>query len=105
MVAGVQPVVRWQLSQEAVVEICLAVLPEALLPLWQVAQLPTVTVLWLNVAGSQAVVRWQLSHEAVVGKCDAVFPVALLPLWHVAQEPGVTPVWFMVAPPNELKFL
>ena len=49
MVAGVQLVVRWQLSQDAVVEIWRAVLPEAVLPLWQVAQLPAVTVLWLNV--------------------------------------------------------
>jgi hypothetical protein len=41
-------------------------LPLALVPLWQVAQVPAATLVWLNVAGSQAVVRWQVSQEAVV---------------------------------------
>jgi hypothetical protein len=32
-------------------------LPVAVLPLWQVAHEPGVTLVWLNVAGIQAVVR------------------------------------------------
>jgi hypothetical protein len=65
-VAGSQAVVRWQVSQEAVVATWFAGLPRALVPLWQVAQVPGVTLAWLKVAGSQAVVRWQVSQEAVV---------------------------------------
>jgi hypothetical protein len=56
----------WQASQARVVAKWLAVLPRALVPLWQVAQVPGVTLAWLNVAGSHAVVRWQVSQEAVV---------------------------------------
>jgi hypothetical protein len=41
-------------------------LPVALVPLWQVAQVPGVTLLWPDVAGFQPVVLWQVSHEAVV---------------------------------------
>ncbi len=48
---------------------CLADLPVAELPLWQLAQLVAiVNWLWsIPVAGSQAVVRWQVPHDAVVG--------------------------------------
>ena len=67
-----------------------AVLPRAVVPLWQVAQVPGVTPVWLKVAGVQAVVRWQVSHDAVVGTCVAVLPRAVVPLWQVAQVPGVT---------------
>jgi len=41
-------------------------LPRALEPLWQLAQVPGATLVWLKVAGSQAVVRWQVSQDAVV---------------------------------------
>ncbi len=43
-------------------------LPAAVLPLWQVAQLPEATPVWLKVAGVHAVVRWQASQAWVVGK-------------------------------------
>ena len=89
-VAGNQAEVRWQASQLCVVGICVDGLPVAVLPLWQVEQLPAVTVLWSKLAGSQAVVRWQLSQLCVVGTCVAGLPVAVLPLWQVAQLPGVT---------------
>jgi hypothetical protein len=59
---------------------CVAALPRALVPLWQVAQLPGATPAWLTVAGVQAVVRWQLSHAAVVGTWVAALPRALVPL-------------------------
>ena len=56
-VAGIQAVVRWQVSQACVVGTCVAVLPRAWLPLWHVTQLPGVTPVWLKVAGIQPVVR------------------------------------------------
>jgi hypothetical protein len=80
--ADSQAVVRWQLSQLAVVCTWLAVLPRAWLPLWHEAQDPGVTLAWLNAAGSQAVVRWQLSQGAEVIKCWAGLPLACVPLWH-----------------------
>ena len=56
-VAGIQAVVRWQVSHEAVVWTWLPGLPVAWVPLWQLAQVPGTTPVWLNVAGSQAVLR------------------------------------------------
>ncbi len=41
-------------------------LPFALVPLWQVAQLPALTPSWFIVAGFQPVVLWQTSQLAVV---------------------------------------
>jgi len=72
-------------------------LPLALVPLWQVAQVPATTPVWLKVAGSQAVVRWQVSHDAVVTTWFVVLPLALVPLWQVAQVPVTTPVWLKKA--------
>ena len=43
-VAGFHAVVRWQLSQAAVVGMWPLFLPVAVEPLWQVAQLPGVTL-------------------------------------------------------------
>ena len=40
--------------------------PAAVVPLWQVLQVPAATPLWENVAGSQAVVLWQVSQLCVV---------------------------------------
>ncbi|MFH1819754.1 MAG: hypothetical protein ABIK08_08880 [Pseudomonadota bacterium] len=54
--AGTQAAVLWQLSQAAVVGICVVGLPLAMLPLWQVAQVPGAIPLWLKVAGFQATV-------------------------------------------------
>jgi hypothetical protein len=65
--------------------------------LWQLAQLPGVTPVWLNVAGVHPVVRWQVSHDAVVGRWLPDLPRAVVPLWQLAQLPGVTPVWLNVA--------
>jgi len=66
IVAGVQALVRWQVSQLAVVATWLLGLPVAFWPLWQVAQVPGVTPVWFIVAGVQALVRWQVSQLAVV---------------------------------------
>jgi len=57
MVVGVHAVVRWQVSQDAVVEMWLEFLPFAMVPLWQVAHAPGATPLWLKVAGIQPLVR------------------------------------------------
>jgi hypothetical protein len=46
---------------------CVVGLPVAVVPLWQVAQVPGATPVWLKVAGVQAVVLWHVSQEAVVG--------------------------------------
>ena len=43
-VAGIQAVVRWQLSQACVVGTCVAGLPRAVVPLWHVAQPFTIPV-------------------------------------------------------------
>ena len=55
-------------------------MPLALVPLWQVAQVPAATPVCENVAGIHPVVRWHWSHEAVVGMCVLGLPVAVLPL-------------------------
>ena len=78
------------MSHDAVVAICVAGLPLADVPLWQVEQVPGATPVWLNVAGTHAVVRWQASQEPVVAMCVAGLPLAELPLWQVAQVPGAT---------------
>jgi hypothetical protein len=56
-VAGIQAVVRWQLSHACVVGTCVGGLPLAVVPLWQDAHEPGLTPVWLNVAGIQAEVR------------------------------------------------
>ena len=68
------------MSHDAVVGKCVGVLPLAVVPLWQLAQVPAATPLWLNVAGIQPVVRWHESHEAVVGRWVGVLPLAVVPL-------------------------
>jgi len=81
IVDGIQAVVWWQVSHESVVEICIELLPLAVVPLWQVAQVPGATLLWLTaVAGIQAVVRWQVSHEAAVAIWIELLPLAVVPL-------------------------
>ena len=90
MVLGIQAVVRWHASHESVVEICIELLPLAVVPLWQVAQVPGTTLLWPVVAGFQPVVRWQVSHEAVVAIWLEFLPFAVVPLWQVSQVPGTT---------------
>jgi hypothetical protein len=67
-VAGVQPVVLWQVSQAWVVGIWVEDLPVAEVPLWQVAQDPGATPSWVNFAGVQAFVVWHASQAPEVGK-------------------------------------
>jgi hypothetical protein len=55
-VAGSQAVVLWHESQDAEVGMCVDGFPLAVLPLWQVEQVPGATPAWLKVAGSHAVV-------------------------------------------------
>jgi hypothetical protein len=65
----------------------LALLPVALVPLWQLEQLVAlVNVLWSALAPVQIVVDlWQLSQLAVVERWLAVLPVATVPLWQLEQ--------------------
>ena len=55
-------------------------LPVAVVPLWQVEQVPGATPVWLNVAGDHALVLWQVSQALEVGMCVAGLPLAILPL-------------------------
>ena len=50
------PPIRWQLSHAAVVGRWFVGLPLAVVPLWQVAQVPGAMPVWLKVAGVQALV-------------------------------------------------
>ena len=78
--AGLQAEVRWQVSHSAEVAMCVGVLPSALVPLWQLEQVPFASV-WLNVlTGDQAVVVWQFSQTLLVERWVADFPVAEVPL-------------------------
>ena len=71
--------VVWQASQALVVVICVADLPVAWVPLWQLEQLPLIPA-WLKFAGVQAEVEWQSLHCAVVAMCVAGLPAAVVPL-------------------------
>ena len=75
----------------------LAVLPGAVVPLWQLEQVPVTWVDRTWRAGAQAVDEWQLSQTLAGGaRCVALLPVAVVPLWQLAQVP-VTPAWLKLA--------
>lgn len=85
----------------------MAGLPVAAVPLWQVAQVPTATPVWLNNAPRNDVVLvWQVSQPALVtrwlaGLDTGVTPANEVPLWQVAQ-PVTMPVWLIVVPVNDV---
>ena len=70
-------------------------LPVAVVPLWQLEQVP-VTALWSKVAGVQALVVWQALHWAEVVTWVFGLPVAEVPLWQLEQVP-VMPLWLKFA--------
>ena len=79
----------WQVSQAALVTMCLLDLVLAMVPLWQLAQPLLTETLACNFAGSQVVPKpllWQVVQLAVVGTCLALLPVAVVPLWQLAQS-------------------
>ncbi len=78
--------VEWQLEQLLVEAMCVAFLPVAWVPLWQLEQVP-VTLAWLKLAGVQALVEWQSLHCAVVVMWFAVLPGATVPLWQLEHVP------------------
>jgi len=88
--AGFQPLVLWQLTQLTLVGMCVATLPVAALPLWQLEQfVAAVNRLWSGLEPSQVLVDlWQFSQTvwplwmAVVGR-----PVApkLVLMWQLAH--------------------
>ena len=69
-------------------------LPVAVVPLWQLAQVP-VNAAVAKVAVVQFVVTWQSSQTLLVGRWLVGLPVAVVPLWQLAQVPG-TPLWSKV---------
>ncbi len=73
--------------QLAVVETWLALLPVALVPLWQLVQVvAVVNVLWSALAPVHVVLDlWQLSQLAVVDKWLFDLPLATVPLWQLEQ--------------------
>ena len=78
--ADAHEVVVWHSEHSAVVWIWVAVLPCALVPLWQLEQVPS-TLAWLTVrTGDQALEVWQSSQRLLVEICVADLPVALVPL-------------------------
>lgn len=81
----------WQSSQLLLVAMWVAGLPVAVVPLWQLKQVP-VTLLWSKLATVQLEVLWQVSQEALVAMWVAGLPVAVVPLWQLAQVP-VTALW------------
>jgi hypothetical protein len=66
-------------------------LPVAVVPLWQVEQLP-VTELWSNRADVHVLVLWQSSQVLPLAMWVLFLPVAVVPLWQVEQLP-VTELW------------
>ena len=77
----------------------MAVLPIAVLPLWQAAQPETIPVWFILAPVNVTVLWWQVSHGCVVVRWVADLPLAMVPLWQVAQ-PDEMPTWFIVAPVN-----
>ena len=63
----------------------------AVVPLWQLAQVPCTWVWSTRAAGANALVAWQFSHSWVVAMCAAFWPVAIVPLWQVTQLPVIPP--------------
>ncbi len=61
-VVGFHVRVLWQASQVLVLLMWPAGLPVALVPLWQVAQVPGATPLWSKTALDHEVVVWQSSQ-------------------------------------------
>jgi len=63
-------------------------LPSATLPLWQLAQFPTMPA-WLmpliRAPANVIVLLWQVSHGALVGMWLGGLPTAVTPLWQAAQ--------------------
>ena len=83
---GVQAVVVWQCRTLPWSGCGSPVLPSAIVPLWQLAQVP-VTWVWSTRAGSQAVVVWQLRQFALDAMWSLGLPSAIVPLWQLAQVP------------------
>src|SRR5512140_2155971 len=94
--AGFQATVVWHALHSDVVAICVAVLPVAMTPLWQLEQVP-MTWAWSTFdAGFHALTTWQASQTFDVKMCVAFLPLAFTPLWQFAQ-PDVMPLWVKFA--------
>ena len=66
---------------------CWVCLPVAVMPLWQLEQVPGDTLVWSKTAGVQAVVLWQSSQVLPLGRWLPDLPVAVVPLWQAKQVP------------------
>ena len=71
---------------------CVADLPNATVPLWQLAQVP-VTCAWsTSTAGLQLFVEWHLSQRLLLATCVPDLVCAVTPSWQLEQVP-VTSLW------------
>lgn len=88
--------------QFRLVGIWAAVLPVAVLPLWQLAQLVAlVNPAWsMPDAGNHPEVLWQLPQEAVVWMWPDGLPTVVAPLWQLPHALAATPAWSNLAPTN-----
>ncbi len=59
---------------------CVGGLPLALVPLWQLAQLPSTSAWSTRSTGLQVEVLWQASQALLVLTCCGFLPVAWVPL-------------------------
>ena len=90
--AGSHAVVRWQLSQAAVVTMWPACLPFARDPLWHDTQDPGAIATWLKRAPAKVEVLWQDSQGWVTGMWlwgMTVVAMRLAAVWQDAHDLGV----------------
>jgi hypothetical protein len=73
-------VLLWQVSQGALVTMCVAGFPVAVAPLWQLAQPLTMPVWFILAPAKLTVLLWQVSHGTLVTMCLAGLPSAVVPL-------------------------
>ena len=88
--AGLQRWVLWHASQVLLVGMCDADLPVAVVPLWQLIQVPVATLAWLNEALAQVDVVWQSSQVLALAMWSAGLPVAVAPLWQLKHVPSTS---------------
>ncbi len=66
-------------------------MPGAVLPLWQLKQLPVMPA-WSKRAFANVTVVWHVSQAFELGRWFGGLPGAALPLWQLTQLP-VMPAW------------
>ena len=86
------PAALWHAAQLAVLWMCLAPLPAAVVPLWHELQLPDTSAWSTRVTGRQLAVPWHAPQPSVERMCVALRPVAFAPSWQLAHA-AASPSW------------